>query len=125
MVSMGSFRFTWNGDELTRAARASAAIGLNRAADSLLSYAVPLTPYLNGDLTDSYGVHQATAATVEEGAQVQNHSAYAKRQHEGVGYNFTTEGHPQAQAKFLEQPAKEHARDLGALIAEAVRQGLR
>lgn len=120
MAGLSSTRIVWRGPTITSAVRAAAAVGANRAAERLLALAVPLTPYLEGDLVKSYGIHEATAETVEQGAQVQNSSKYAKRQHEELGYKHTHDPHPAAQAKFLETPAREHRDELYGIMAATI-----
>lgn len=124
MAGLSSTRIVWRGPTITSAVRAAAAVGANRAAERLLALAVPLTPYLEGDLVKSYGIHEATAETVEQGAQVQNSSKYAKRQHEELDWKHTLDPHPAAQAKFLEQPLADNRAELYAIMAATIAAGL-
>lgn len=123
MAGLGEVRSTWNGD-LEPRMRAGMAMGLNAAAERLYALAVPLTPRLTGDLERGYGIHQASPATVAEGAQLQNSSPYATRQHEELGWNHTLDPHPGAQAKYVEQPLHEHEQELLDIVARHVREAM-
>lgn len=121
-------RMTWN-DSAEPTVRAAAAVGVNHAAERLYALVVPVTPRLGGDLERGYGIHQASGDTVEQGAQLQNSSPYARYQHEGGDARrtirrWTHDPHPEAQAKFVSGPAEDHAQEFGLLIAEQIRQAL-
>jgi hypothetical protein len=122
-MALGTVRYTWN-DDAGPAMRQGMADGLNAAAERLYALAVPLTPRLTGDLERGYGIHQVTRQTVEQGAQLQNSSPYATRQHEELGWSHTADPHPNAQAKFVEQPLHEHEQELLAIVALHIRQAM-
>jgi len=128
---MANVTIRWNGRGAAAAIREGAARGVNMAAEHLAGLAAPLTPYLDGDLLESQDVHQATAETVEQGAQVQYDTAYAKYQHEGVmpdgSHVITNHSHgrnPAAQTHFLSQPLAENTKVLQAIIAQQVKAAL-
>lgn len=119
----------WNRQGAVDAARAGLAQGLNLAAEHLAALSTPLVPYLDGDLTDSQDVHQATPETVDQGAQVQYDTPYAAYQHEGgdetrTVVNYTRNPHPAAGSHFLSRPLQENAHTLQGIIAQAMRAAL-
>lgn len=122
MAQSGSVQ--WNGDAAKLIARAAAATGLNRGAERLRGLALPLTPHLDGDLEGSAQVHEATSTSVEQGSQVQYDTPYAVIQHESLDFNHTRDPNPNAQAKYLEQPAAENKAELMGIVAASLRRGL-
>jgi hypothetical protein len=124
-----SARIVWRGDAALAAIDEALARGENQAVERLLAIVTPFTPFLEGDLTRDYGIHQATASTAHEGAQLQNSSAYAVYQHEGgdgkrVITRHTTADHPQARTKFVEVPMRDARTELYGIVGQAVRDGL-
>lgn len=116
----------WNGPEAKGAMLQGAAVGLNMAAEFLRAQAIPLTPYLDGDLTESAAVHtvEATQSSVAQGSQVQFDTVYAVDQHENLTYDHTRDPHPQAQAKYLETPALRHSKTIGGIVSKQIQRRL-
>jgi hypothetical protein len=128
---MANVTVRWNGRAASEAVRRGAANGLNLAAEHLAGLSTPLVPYLDGDLLESQDVHQATPATIEDGAQVQYDTPYAVYQHEGEHADgsgvITQHSHgrnPGAQTHFLSEPLAQNTKVLGAIIAQAVKAEL-
>lgn len=112
----------WNGDLAKALVRNAAAQGLNQAAERLRSLAAPRTPHLDGDLEASLQVHETTPD--ELASQVQVDTPYAVDQHENLSYRHTTDPNPNAQAKYLEGPARENEAELFGIVGAAIRRQL-
>lgn len=84
---------------------------LSLAAEGLLGYAVERAPFREGLLRESAAV--IPAVDPEEGAAVTFDTPYAARLHEHPEYNFSEPG---TGAKYVENPAMEHARELADVI---------
>ena len=127
----GTFsRIVWKGDDALRVTDKALAKGCNVACERLFAIVVPFTPYLEGDLTRAYGIHQASPTSVlSEGAQLQNSSVYAEYQHEGGDETrtirkHTHDPHPAAMTKFVEVPFRHAATELQGIIAQSVKGAL-
>lgn len=104
--------------EAINASGQGAATGLTKGAERLRALSVPLTPMDRGDLRSMTAVTPASVGNLE--SKVSNSLPYAVRQHEELGYR-----HEAGQAKYLEQPARENAREIGAIIGAEIRRELR
>lgn len=94
----------------------AAVAGLNLAGERLRALSVAVTPIDEGDLRSGTAVISATSA--REGVKVHNDTVYAARQHEELGWRHPRGG----QAKYLEQPAKENAQELFAIVGSQIRR---
>ena len=108
------FNIRWNGKEASSQVSRGAVRGLNQAAAFLHSRAVPRTPKDSGELRRSLTIHPASST--RPFSAVTSNLVYAVRQHEELGYR-----HKYGEAKYLERPMKEHARDLQNIIAQNIR----
>lgn len=108
---------TWNGDALTRRAKAGALRGLKLSAEYLLSESTKLVPLDEGTLQDS------GKATVDEATMTGNvtyDTPYAVVQHEAMDFV-----HPNGrQAKYLEEPWMANAGRFLVIIGEQIRREL-
>lgn len=95
--------------------------GETKAAERLLTLSVDKAPAENLHLIGSGQVEPATDP--EEGAGVIFDTPYAARLHEHPEYNFSKKVNPNAQGKYVEEPAVEHRKELGDIIREEVRRG--
>lgn len=107
----------WRGDRVTRAVGRGIARGLTRGAQRLGALAMPLTPLDRGPLRSSQTVKPATENTNE--AAVIYDTPYAVRQHEEMDY-----AHSVGQAKYLEQPLREHRAELFGIVAKEIADDL-
>lgn len=107
----------WRGAEASRQIAQNAVVGLNRAADYLLGLAEPLTPERTDALEESARTHHTNAQ--ELASQVQYLKYYAVWQHEKLDYH-----HKHGQAKYLEQPLVQHARDICQIVSSEIEKGL-
>jgi len=107
----------WRGDVASNLLGQLASNGLNRAADYLLHQSQELAPEDTEALEESAVTHKTNPA--ELAAQVQYRKYYAVWQHEKLNYH-----HKHGQAKFLEQPLVEHARDISNIVASEIEKGL-
>lgn len=129
-MAFSSTRIVWRETEALRVVDEAVARGENYAIERLLAIVTPFTPYLEGDLTKDYGIHQATPETAfSEGAQLQNSSEYVVFQHEGgdekrVIRKHTTDPHPAARTKFVEAPFREAKDELYGIVASEIARGL-
>lgn len=92
--------------------------GENVAAERLLAVSMPRVPLDLGTLRGSGQVVPATDP--EEGAGVVFDTPYAARLHEHPEFNFQEPG---TGAKYVENPALESRRELGAIIAAEASRG--
>jgi hypothetical protein len=97
-------------------ARAAAAKGLNKAGQLLKSKSMPLVPIDTGDLRGSGNVREASPAELE--AQVGYSTPYAVAVHEDLAANHPNGG----QAKYLEEPAREHEGTMLSIISDALKE---
>lgn len=121
---MVSASVRWNGRQTAAAARAAGIRGAKKAAERLAALSAPLTPYLTGDLDRTRDIQSTEDADGAASAVVYS-GDYAVRQHEEMDYRHTLDPHPEAQAKFLESPLVEHARELTGILAAEQRRALR
>ena len=110
----------WHGDDAKRLTRRGGVRGLNVAAEALLGQSQALTPVDTGDLRRSGTVFPASVQ--DPTAVVAFRVPYAAFVHEGVDLRFRTVKNPRAQAKFLEQPLRQNAAKLAALVAREIRR---
>lgn len=94
--------------------------GLNIAAEALLADSKELTPVDTTDLRKTGSVHQASPASLT--SAVTYDTPYAVVQHENLDFFHPTDHNPNAQAKFLEQPAVENRHEYGGIIAAQIRR---
>lgn len=113
-----SVSVTSNFGNIAESALAGILRGETRAAERLLTLALPRTPLRDGGLRSSGGV--TPAADPEEGAAVTFDTPYAVRLHEHPEYNFSQPG---TGGKYLENPAMENSRELGQIIATEAGRG--
>lgn len=90
--------------------------GENKGAERLLALSIPRTPLLDGGLRNSGQVENAVDP--EEGAAVVFDAPQAARLHEHPEYNFTEPG---TGGKWLENTALESKAEIGAILAEEIR----
>lgn len=102
----------WQGETLDRVVKAAGRAGTRAAAERLRAYAVPLAPLDLGPLRSSASVKGINAEPV---AILIFDAPYAAVQHERLDYQ-----HDDGQAKYVEEPMTEHARELQAIIAKVV-----
>lgn len=107
---MAQFRFTEYGDLFHRAA----VRGLNLAAEELRSRSIPKAPIQDGILRASAQVVPATEEHLQ--SAVTYDTPYAVVQHERLDFH-----HTEGQAKYLEQPLMEGAKDYVGIIAQQIR----
>jgi hypothetical protein len=104
----------WRGDVWSNLANIAAARGLTKAATRLQATSVPRAPKLTGMMR---GSAQVTPASPDDlTAVVSYNTPYTVRQHEELGYR-----HTDGEAKFLENPLREEADVLNAIIAAEMR----
>lgn len=118
----------WRGDEAMRRIREGGARGLTRAAKALLAEAQSRVPYDTGDLRHSGTAHPATPGRLESAVTFTASSPrgfpYGVAVHEGTHMNFKTDHNPNAQAKFLERPAKEMEDQLMRVVAVEINRAV-
>lgn len=107
----------WQGQQLARRVSQAAVRGSNRAAERLRALAVTQAPLRDGPLRGSAFVQPAEDHGPIVQAVVGFDTPYAARQHEETGWN-----HTDGKAKYLEDPTRENANELGAIIAAEVRR---
>jgi len=93
--------------------------GQNAAAERLLALSREQVPFDEGTLSGSGAVVPAESA--EQGAAVTYDTPYAARLHEHPEYHFSTASNPGAKGKYLEDPALENRKELGAIIRREAR----
>lgn len=101
--------------------RAGIVRGETKAAERLLALSVDKAPAENLHLIGSGQVEPATDP--EEGAAVIFDTPYAAKLHENPQFNFSTKVNPNAQGKYVEDPAVEHRKELGDIIRQEARRG--
>lgn len=89
--------------------------GQNKAGERLLALGVDLAPMDTGDLIGSGQV--VNAEQPGDDTLVVFDRPQAARLHEHPEYNFAKDANPNAQGKYLEQPALDHRHELGQIIA--------
>lgn len=109
----------WKGGQVQRRVRQAAVRGVNRAAERLRGLAVAQTPLRDGPLRASAFVQPAEEAENLIHAAVGFDTVYAAIQHEAMSFR-----HTDGKAKYLEDPTREHAKELVAIIAAEVRRAL-
>lgn len=107
----------WNGGRLTTAMTASGRRGVLRAGERLRALSVPLAPKDQGPLRESATVKGVPGE--EPAAYVVFDTPYAAKQHEELDYR-----HTDGQAKYLEEPLNDHARELQGIIAQEIKIGI-
>lgn len=112
----------WHGDQVEAAVKAAAARGLNQAAEELLSLSKALVPVDSGDLRSSGSVDQASAGDLE--SRVTYNTPYAVIQHERLDFHHPTVKNPNAQAKYLEAPARENETELLGIVAQTIKRSM-
>ena len=110
----------WNGGRINAGIRAGAQMGLNRAAEHLLTESKVIIPVDTGDLRRSGHVQETRG--IELSAWVVYNVAYAVTVHEGVAMNFSKVKNPLAQAKFLETPLQRDKGILAQIVAADIRR---
>ena len=115
-------RVEWD-PNISAIVQAAAIEGLNRAAAELLGLALELVPYRTGDLSRAGTIQPANGESAI--AYVVFNIFYAVHVHEGVGMTFSTTKNPNAQAKFLENPAIDNEALLVDIVGAAIRRALR
>jgi hypothetical protein len=106
--------------EVTAAIEAGIVRGMNKASEQMLADAVDKAPMQTGALRGSgQAVH---AGNIEEPASVVFDTPYATRLHEHPEYNFSTDVNPNAQGKFLEEPALDNRATYGDIIRTEARR---
>lgn len=125
--------------EARRRAEAAALRGLDQGGEALLARSkklVPVSPTnpkhpgytgTSGALRDSGTTAPATISGTIVTKEVGYHTNYAAAVHERLDLNHRYPGapNPNGQAKFLEQPAKEMASKIAAMIHRAISEALR
>lgn len=109
----------WNGRQLGSKVQQAAIRGANKAAERLRSLAVAQAPLRDGPLRGSAFVTPASADANGVLAEVGFDTVYAARQHEETGWH-----HSDGKAKYLEDPTRDSAKELGAIMAAEVRRAL-
>jgi hypothetical protein len=107
----------WRGHEASELLGQLATTGLNRAAEYLMQQSQELAPEDTEALEESAQTHKTNPE--ELASQVQYLKYYAVWQHEKLNYH-----HKHGQAKFLEKPLVEHARDISNIVASEIEKGL-
>lgn len=110
--------FQWQGGKVTAAVARGGARGLNRAAELLKALSVPLAPLDRGPLRESATVKQASLGVLESALIFD--TPYAATQHEHTEFH-----HDDGQAKYVEQPAREHKSDMDRIIAQEIAQEIK
>lgn len=112
-----SAQFQWYGDKLTAEIQAQTATGLNLAGEHLRGVSQRQVPHMEGTLEASAAVNlDPTGHTVA----VSYDTPYARRQHEELTYH-----HPHGRkAKYLEDPLRNEAKTMVALLAAQVRRAM-
>lgn len=110
---------SWQGQQLARRVRQAAVRGANRAAERLRALSVAQAPLRDGPLRGSAFVQPAEDHGPIVQAAVGFDTVYAARQHEETEWK-----HTDGKAKFLEDPARENAAELAAIMAAEVRRAL-
>lgn len=112
----------WNGGQLGSKVQQAALRGVNKAAERLRGLAVaqaPLRPSNGGTLRGSAFVQNAEDHGEIIQAAVGFDTVYAARQHEETGWR-----HTDGKAKYLEDPTRDSAKEIGAIMAAEVRRAL-
>lgn len=109
----------WQGTQLAKQVTQAAVRGTNKAAERLRSLAVAQAPLRDGALRGSAFVQPAEDHGAIVQAAVGFDTVYAARQHEETGWE-----HTDGKAKYLEDPTRDSANELGALIAAEVRRAI-
>lgn len=112
-------RSKWQGQLLASRVRQAAVRGANRAAERLRALSVAEAPLRDGVLRGSAFVQPAEDHGAIVQAAVGFDTVYAARQHEETGWQ-----HTDGKAKYLEDPARESASELAAIMAAEVRRAL-
>lgn len=107
----------WRGPEASKLIAELGVTGLNRAADYLLGLSQELVPERTRGLEESARTHKTNPE--ELASQVQYLKFTAVWQHEKLSYH-----HKHGQAKYLEQPLVQHARDISNIVASEIERGL-
>lgn len=118
MTVDASVSVTSNFGQVSDMALAGILRGETLAAERLLALSLPRTPFRDGPLRESGAV--IPAADPQEGAAVTFDTPYAARLHEHPEYNFNEPG---TGGKYVENPALENSRELGAIIATEAGRG--
>ncbi len=116
----GAVTVTWNGPAVSAAARRGALAGLRRAADLVAEDADRRVPRDAGDLVASRQIVVRDADLTVEiiyGGGGGLPQAYAIRQHEDLTLHHPNGGEP----KYLESALEHHRRDVGQILADAIR----
>lgn len=109
---------SWNGHQITGAARRAGAGALTTAAHRVQAVTVPRTPIETGDLRSSITVVPANERDLT--AEVVTRLPYAAKQHEDLTLRHPNGG----QAKFLESALIDTADEVAAIIATRLRSEL-
>lgn len=105
----------WRGERAKRAMREAARVGTKQAGDLVVERAREIVPFDEGTLSNSgtAEAHKLLAVT-----EVSFNMDYAVDQHENLFYR-----HPNGrQAKYLENPLFDSAKDIREIISGAVRR---
>lgn len=109
----------WQGDLLAQRVRQGAIRGVNKAAERLRGLAVEQAPLRDGPLRGSAFVQPAEGDANTVRAEVGFDTVYAARQHEETGWS-----HRDGKAKYLSDPTRDSAQELGAIVAAEVRRAI-
>lgn len=110
---------SWKGNLLDQKVQTAARRGANKAAERLRGLAVAQAPLRDGPLRGSAFVTPASADANGVLAEVGFDTVYAARQHEETGW-----AHKDGKAKYLEDPTRDGAKELGGIMAAEVRRAL-
>lgn len=109
----------WKGAQASQRVRQAVVRGANKAAERLRGLAVEQAPKRDGILRGSAFVQPAEDHVSVVQAAVGFDTVYAARQHEETDWK-----HTDGKAKFLEDPTRESANELAAIVAAEVRRAL-
>lgn len=122
MSARASVSITVNFEEVGQQILAAAQLGVDRAAEELLTQAVDRAPMDQNTLRNSASVSvPLTARGGDPRADVVFDTPYAARLHEHPEYDFSTDANPNAQGKYLENAAVENRDVLRDIVGNQIR----
>ncbi|MGB3413628.1 MAG: hypothetical protein WBA28_02820 [Microbacteriaceae bacterium] len=110
-----------NFDEVQRKVTKALHQGMMIAGEHLRNSSIAVAPEVRGESGGLIGtafVEQAADGTVTVGYTM----PYAARLHEHPEYDFRTDVNPNAQGKYLEEPANQEAQKMLEIAAEHIRR---